>query len=144
MCDPRLSFQDAYGVYLDMFGPALRAAFGVEPAIVSTGGNCMAIELRLEGGITAWITDAGDPLSPWPWRIDDPANASESFGWGTLIMRDGEPDNIGGSIDYDAPDTPDAVVKSVRDALDDARRDGVNIYGPAGLTGDRINRGLDT
>jgi hypothetical protein len=145
MAEQKMTFQEAYGVYIDMFGPAIRAVFGCEPALVNTGGGCMAIELVLENGWTVWVTDAGDILSPFPWR-SDPAMANESFGYGALVWdaNSDEPhEHIGGSLDYDAPDTPAAVVAVITAAIDDARNNGQNLYGDGGYSGDRIARGLD-
>ena len=120
-----MTFQEAYGIYLDIYGPGLRETFGVEPELVSTGGGCMAIELALESGLIVWITDAGDVLSPYPWRIDP--NETEPFGFGASVHRDDEPDDIGtGALDYSAT-TVEQLVAVVNAALDDARRNGDGI-----------------
>lgn len=135
------SWQNSYGVYLDILGPGLRSAFGVEPEIVPTGGNCYAIELRFEGGLVAWITDAFDVLSPYPWRLDPTASA-DPFGYGVNMWRDGGTapwETIGGSTNYYA-ESADDVVELVRAAIDNA----INGDGMGVLIGEEPTHAWDT
>ena len=120
-----MTFNDAYGPYLETYGPALVDAFGVTPEIVPTGGNCWAMELRLEAGYVVWITDYGDPLSPWAWRLAARERVSagstdpdDMYGFGVSVHRD-QPDNL--SEAGTTSDTPEDLVTLIGAALRDAR-----------------------
>lgn len=149
---------NGYEPYFEKYGPALRDAFGVGPTLISTGGNCMALEMVLET-VTVWITEDSEPLSPWVWRAEasariaggaSPTEEENYFGWCVTVHRNNDThgESLGGAItsilDGIAPEPePAPLVALVKAALDDARNGGFNMYGPAGLAGDRIARGLD-
>lgn len=129
-----MTFDEAYGPYVERYGPALVETFGVTPELISTGGGCMALEIRLET-VTVWITEDAEPLSPWEWRVaatarvaggESPTTEDNYFGWAATVHRDGEPDDLGGAVtnisDGVAPEPePATVVEIVKAALDDAR-----------------------
>lgn len=116
---------DRFTPYFERYGQPLLDAFGVMPELVNTGGGCMALEMALEG-VTVWVTDDGDPLSPWDWRERAVGGdmSDDVFGFMVSLHRTDQPDDIGGACDPmygDPTPQPDRLVALVRVAIDAAR-----------------------
>jgi hypothetical protein len=116
---------DRFAPYLRRYGQPLRDVFGVTPELINTGGGCMALELTLEG-ITLWVTDDGDPLSPWEWRRKavGGTTSADVYGFAVRVYREDDPDDIGAACDPMYGDTmpePDRLIALIRAAIDAAR-----------------------
>ena len=51
----------------------LSQRFGTRFKLENTGGNCVTLVAKLEGGIELLITDCEGTLSPFDWHLDGPS-----------------------------------------------------------------------
>lgn len=94
---------------------ALRSQ-GLVADFTQTGGMCAAIEVRLERGMTALITDAEDSLS---WNRED------HRGWGVGLYREGS-EYDDGPVDFQSTEdsSPAALLGLVASVLLNVQRAG--------------------
>jgi len=100
----------------------LAERFGTTFEVENTGGNCVTIVAKLEGGIQVLITDCEGTLSPIEWHLD---GRSAGFYVG---LHPAEPDTEGDDVvdqlayaySETAPPTAEAIGDLVQEALENA------------------------
>ncbi|MGO9926543.1 MAG: hypothetical protein ACLPLP_10530 [Mycobacterium sp.] len=101
---------------------ALSERFGTSFELENTGGHCVTLMAKLEGGIKLLITDCEDTLSPVQWHLDGRA-AGFYVGLHPAELSS-EGGDVGMQLAYayseTAPPTAEAIGNLVQEALANA------------------------
>jgi hypothetical protein len=103
---------------------ALSGRFGTRFGLVNTGGNCVTLVAKLEGGIELLITDCVGTLSPFRWHLDGRAAGFFVGVYRSELGTNGEhiglPDRFAYACSETAPPTAEAIGDLVQEALENA------------------------
>jgi hypothetical protein len=103
---------------------ALSDRFGTSFELENTGGNCVTLMAKLEGGIELLITDCEDTLSPVKWHLDGRAAGFYISVYRAELDADGAyvdfPDQFAYAYSETAPPTAEAIGDLVQEALENA------------------------
>ena len=104
---------------------ALSDRFGTSFELQNTGGNCVTLMAKLEGGIQVLVTDCVGTLSPIQWHFDGRAAGFFVGVYRPALGTNGEhidlPDRFAYACSETAPPTAEAIGDLVQEALEDAR-----------------------
>jgi hypothetical protein len=104
---------------------ALADRFGTRFELRNTGGNCVTLTAKLEGGIELLITDCEDTLSPLRWHLDGRAAGFYVGVYRVELDAEGKyvdfPDHFACAYSETAAPTAEAIGDLVLEALANAR-----------------------
>lgn len=104
---------------------ALSDRFGARFKLENTGGNCVTLTAKLEGGIELLITDCEDTLSPVEWHLDGRAAGFYVGVYRAELDADGAyvdlPDHFACAYSESAAPTAGAIGDLVHKALENAK-----------------------
>ena len=103
---------------------ALGDRFGTRFSVQNTGGSCMTMAARLEGGLELLITDCEDTLSPVGWHVDGRARGFFVGVYRSIVDADGTyadlPDQFASAYSETAEPTAEAIGDLICEALKNA------------------------
>jgi hypothetical protein len=103
---------------------ALSDRFGTSFELQNTGGNCVTLVAKLEGGIDVLITDCEETLSPAAWHLDGRATGFYVGVHRAELDTDSVyvdlPDRFAYACSETAPPTAEAIGDLVQEALENA------------------------
>ena len=99
---------------------ALGDRFGTRFWVQNTGGNCLTMVARLEGGIELLITDCADTLSPVGWHLDGRASGFYVGVYRPTVDADGTDADLPDQFAYAYIETAEPTAEAIGDLVCEA------------------------